>query len=114
VGVGRNVSRKRAMEMLLTGEMLDAPTALAWGLVNRVVPAEQLDAAVGALAATIAAKSPVAIAMGKQAFYDQIERNLPDAYALAGESMACNMLDPDAAEGIDAFLGKRAPRWRKR
>ncbi len=114
VGVGRNVSRKRAMEMLLTGEMLDAPTALAWGLVNRVVPAEQLDAAVGALAATIAAKSPVAIAMGKQAFYDQIERNLSDAYALAGESMACNMLDPDAAEGIDAFLGKRAPRWRKR
>jgi enoyl-CoA hydratase/carnithine racemase len=112
VGVGRNVSRKRALELLLTGEMIDAPTALAWGLVNRVVPAAQLDAAVGALAATIAAKSPAAMAMGKQAFYAQIDRTLPDAYALAGESMACNMLDPDAAEGIDAFLGKRAPRWR--
>ena len=112
VGVGRNVSRKRALEMLLTGEMIDAPTALDWGLLNRVVPAAQLDAAVGALAATIAAKSPAAVAMGKQAFYAQIEKSLPDAYALAGESMACNMLDPDAAEGIDAFFGKRAPQWR--
>ncbi|MEP7329570.1 MAG: enoyl-CoA hydratase [Betaproteobacteria bacterium] len=111
VGVGRNVSRKRALEMLLTGEMIDAPTALAWGLVNRVVPAAQLDAAVLALATTIAAKSPAAVAMGKQAFYAQIERDLPGAYALAGESMACNMLDPDAVEGIDAFLGKRAPQW---
>lgn len=112
VGIGRNVSRKRALEMLLTGEMIDAPTALAWGLVNRVVPVAQLDAAVGALAATIAAKSPASVAMGKQAFYAQIEQSLPDAYALAGETMACNMLDPDAAEGIDAFLGKRAPQWR--
>lgn len=112
VGVGRNVSRKRALEMLLTGDMIDAPTALDWGLLNRVVPAAQLDAAVGALAATIAAKSPAAVAMGKQAFYAQIEQSLPDAYALAGESMACNMLDPDAAEGIDAFFGKRAPQWR--
>jgi enoyl-CoA hydratase/carnithine racemase len=80
--------------------------------VNRVVPAAQLDAAIGALAATIAAKSPAALAMGKRAFYGQIDMSLPDAYALAGESMACNMLDPDAAEGIDAFLGKRAPQWR--
>ncbi len=112
VGVGRNVPRKRAMEMLLTGEMIDAPTAMDWGLINRVVPAAQLDTAIGSLAAMIAAKSPAAVAMGKQAFYAQIERTLPDAYALAGESMACNMLDPDAKEGIDAFLGKRAPQWR--
>ena len=112
VGVGRNVSRKRAMEMLLTGEMIDANTALAWGLVNRVVPMAQLDSAVHALAANIAAKSPAAVAMGKQAFYAQIERDLPDAYSLAGESMACNMMDADATEGIDAFLGKRTPKWR--
>lgn len=112
VGVARNVSRKRAMEMLLTGTMIDAPTALAWGLVNRVVPPAKLNEAVLALATTIAAKSPAAVAMGKQAFYAQIGQDLPDAYALAGESMACNMLDADAAEGIDAFLGKRAPQWR--
>lgn len=112
VGVGRNVSRKRAMELLLTGELIDANTALAWGLVNRVVPVAQLDGAVHALAATIAAKSPAAVAMGKRAFYAQIEQDLVGAYALAGESMACNMLDADAAEGIDAFLGKRAPQWR--
>ena len=112
VGVARNVSRKRAMEMLLTGDLIDAKTALDWGLVNRVVPAAGLDDAVGALAAAIARKSAAAIALGKRAFYAQVEQGLSGAYAMAGETMACNMLDPDAVEGIDAFLGKRPPRWR--
>ncbi len=111
VGVARNVPRKRAMEMLLTGELIDAATAADWGLVNRVVPGAELDAAVHALAQTIARKSRVAVALGKRAFYAQLEQGLAGAYAMAGETMACNMLEPDAAEGIDAFLGKRAPRW---
>ena len=112
VGVARNVARKRAMELLLTGDLIDARTALDWGLVNRVVPGAELDGAVQALAATIARKSPAAVALGKRAFYAQVERGLAGAYDLAGETMTCNMLDPDAAEGIDAFLGKRPPVWR--
>jgi enoyl-CoA hydratase/carnithine racemase len=112
VGVARNVPRKRAMELLLTGDLIDAPTALEWGLVNRVVPASELDAAVDALAQKIAGKSRAAVALGKRAFYEQVEQGLAGAYAIAGETMACNMLDPDAAEGIDAFLGKRPPQWR--
>lgn len=112
VGVARNVSRKRAMELLLTGELIDAATARDWGLVNRVVPGAEIDAAVHSLAQTIARKSAAAIALGKRGFYAQVEQGLAGAYALAGETMACNMLDPDAAEGIDAFLAKRAPQWR--
>jgi len=112
VGVARNVPRKRAMELLLTGELIDAHTASAWGLVNRVVPAGELDAAVDALAQTIARKSGAAVAMGKRAFYAQVEQGMAAAYEIAGRTMACNMLDPDAAEGIDAFLGKRPPVWR--
>lgn len=112
VGVARNVSRKRALELMLTGELIDARTALEWGLVNRVVPGAELDAAVAALAGTIAAKSRAAVALGKRTFYMQIDQRLPDAYDTAAEAMACNMLDPDAAEGVDAFLGKRAPQWR--
>jgi enoyl-CoA hydratase/carnithine racemase len=112
VGVARNVPRKRAMELLLTGELIDAQTASAWGLVNRVVPAVELDAAVDALAQTIARKSGAAVAMGKRAFYAQVEQCMASAYEIAGTTMACNMLDPDAAEGIDAFLGKRPPVWR--
>ncbi len=112
VGVARNVSRKRAMELLVTGELIDARTALDWGLVNRVAPAADLDAAIDAIVQKIARKSPTAIALGKRAFYRQVEQGMADAYALAGETMACNMLDPDAAEGIDAFLAKRAPQWR--
>ncbi|MFO1412601.1 MAG: enoyl-CoA hydratase [Burkholderiales bacterium] len=112
VGVARNVSRKRAMELLLTGELIDAATARDWGLVNRVVPGAELDAAVAALAQVIAKKSPAAVALGKRAFYEQVESSLAGAYAIAGQTMTCNMLDPDAAEGIDAFLGKRAPQWR--
>jgi enoyl-CoA hydratase/carnithine racemase len=113
VGVGRNVSRKRVMEMLLTGELIDAPTALAWGLVNRVVPPVELDAAVAGFADVIRARSRRVVALGKRAFYDQIERGLAAAYDVTGEAMACNLLEPDAAEGIDAFVAKRPPRWRE-
>jgi enoyl-CoA hydratase/carnithine racemase len=111
VGVARNVPRKRVMEMLLTGELIDAPTALAWGLVNRVVPAAELDAAVARYADGIRAKSRTVVALGKRAFYRQVEHGLADAYATCGEVMAGNLLLPDAAEGIDAFLGKRPPNW---
>ncbi|HEX8741329.1 MAG TPA: enoyl-CoA hydratase [Casimicrobiaceae bacterium] len=111
VGVGRNVSRKRTMEMLLTGEPIDAATALAWGLVNRVVPPSGLDAAVTHFTDVIAARSASVIALGKAAFYRQIDTTLAGAYALTNDVMACNLDDPDSDEGIDAFLGKRAPRF---
>jgi len=114
VALSRAVGRKAAMEMLMTGDFIDADTALARGLVNRVAPPEALDAAVGALAASIAAKSPVAVRTGKAMFARQLEMGLADAYAFAGETMACNMMAEDAAEGIDAFIGKRAPVWRGR
>ena len=111
VGVGRNVARKRVMEMLLTGDTIDAATALDWGLVNRVVPATELDAAVQAFTGRIAARSATVIALGKRAFYEQIDRTLGGAYTSASEAMTCNLADPDAAEGIDAFLEKRPPQW---
>jgi enoyl-CoA hydratase/carnithine racemase len=111
VGVGRNIARKRVMEMLLTGEMIDAPTALAWGLVNRVVPESGLDVAIQEFTDGIKARSPAVVALGKRTFYQQIDHGMTDAYKTAGEAMACNLLEPDAAEGIDAFLGKRAPQW---
>jgi enoyl-CoA hydratase/carnithine racemase len=111
VGVARNVGRKRAMEMLLTGRLFDAGTALAWGLVNRVVPAAELDAAVRAYTDVILARSAATIRMGKAAFYAQIDRPLGEAYDLASETMACNLLTEDAKEGIDAFLGKRPAVW---
>ncbi|MGE5169137.1 MAG: enoyl-CoA hydratase [Rudaea sp.] len=111
VGVGRNIGRKRVMEMLVTGDMIDARTALDWGLVNRVVPAAELDGAVRHFVDRILAKSPAVIALGKRAFYAQMDRNLTDAYALTSETMTCNLAEPDAAEGIDAFVEKRAPRW---
>jgi enoyl-CoA hydratase/carnithine racemase len=112
VAVARNVARKRVMEMLLTGEALDAATALDWGLLNRVVPAGELDAEIGLLAQGIAAKSAAIVALGKRAFYQQVGLDLAGAYARAGEAMACNLLEPDAAEGIDAFLARRPPVWR--
>lgn len=111
VGVGRNVARKRVMEMLLTGEPIDAATALAWGLVNRVVPVAELDAAITRFTDLVAARSASVIALGKRAFYRQIDATLADAYALTNETMTCNLGDPDSDEGIDAFLGKRPPRW---
>jgi enoyl-CoA hydratase/carnithine racemase len=111
VGVVRNVSRKRAMEMLLTGDAIDARTALEWGLVNRVVPIAELNEAVNVLTDRIKGRSPAIIALGKRAFYAQVDRSLDDAYAVASRSMASNLLEPDAAEGIDAFLEKRAANW---
>jgi enoyl-CoA hydratase/carnithine racemase len=114
VGVARNIARKRVMEMLLTGEMIDAATALDWGLVNRVVPEVGLDAAVKAFTDIIATRSPAVVALGKRTFYQQVDRGLAGAYETAGEAMACNLLEPDAAEGIDAFLAKRPPAWHPR
>ncbi len=113
VGVARAVGRKRAMELLLTGEPVDARTALEWGLVNRVVPEAELDREVERLCAKMSSKSGLVNALGKAAFYRQIEQTIDAAYATTGETMACNMLMDDAAEGIDAFLQKRAPRWRE-
>ncbi len=111
VGVVRNVGRKRAMEMLLTGELLDAPTALAWGLVNRVVPPASLDAEIARFTRVILARSGAVIATGKRAFYRQVDEPIGTAYAVTSDGMACSVLEPDAAEGIDAFLGKRPARW---
>jgi enoyl-CoA hydratase/carnithine racemase len=111
VALSRAVGRKAAMEMLLTGELIDARRAHALGLVNRVVPEADLDAAVAALAGQIVAKSPLTLAIGKEAFYRQAEMGLDEAYAYASEVMTRNMLARDAAEGIDAFLGKRQPEW---
>ena len=111
VALSRAVGRKQAMEMLLTGELVDAARAREIGLINRVVPEAQLDEAVTALARQIAAKSPLTLAIGKEAFYRQAEMALDDAYAYASEIMTRNMLARDAEEGIDAFLGKRPPVW---
>ncbi len=112
VALSRNLPRKRAMEMLLTGEFVDAATAERWGLLNRVVPADRLDAAVGELAASVAAKSPAAVALGKRLFYKQLEAGIEAAYELASETMACNMRTRDAQDGIDAFLAKQPmPEW---
>jgi len=111
VALSRAVGRKAAMEMLLTGELIDAPRAYALGLINRVVPDVDLDAAVAALAGQIVAKSPLTLAIGKEAFYRQAEMGLDEAYTYASEVMTRNMLARDAAEGIDAFLGKRQPVW---
>ena len=114
VGVARNVGRKRAMEMLLTGEPINAQTALAWGLVNRVVPIDRLDAEVQRFVEIVLARSPAAVRLGKEAFYRQIDRSLEAAYDVASETMACNLLLEDAAEGMDAFLEKRRANWRGR
>jgi enoyl-CoA hydratase/carnithine racemase len=113
VALGRAVGRKHAMEMLLTGEAIDASRAYAIGLVNRVVPPDALDAEVGRLAALIASKSAAAIASGKRVFYRQLELSLADAYSLAGHAIACDVVSEDGQEGVDAFLGKRAPRWKE-
>jgi len=115
VALTRAIGRKPAMEMLLTGDLIDAPTALAHGLVNKVVPDDQLDTAVAELAAKIVAKSPYALAVGKEAFYRQAELGLAEAYAYASQVMTTNMLARDAEAGIDAFIAKRPmPDWQGR
>jgi enoyl-CoA hydratase/carnithine racemase len=112
VAVSRAVGRKATMEMLLTGDMVDADKAMRIGLINRVASPERLDAAVAELADAIASKSPLVLKIGKEAFYRQAELPLDEAYAYASEVMTTNMLAADAAEGIDAFLEKRDPTWR--
>ena len=109
----RNMQPKQAMEMLLTGGFIDAEEARARGLVNRVVPAEQLDAAVDALVNAILAKPREAIAAGKELFYRQSELGIEAAYQLAGQTMACNMMLDVAQEGVQAFIDKREPTWRR-
>jgi enoyl-CoA hydratase/carnithine racemase len=111
VALTRNVGRKAAMEMLLTGDLIDAARAREIGLVNRVVPEAALDDAVLELAGQIAAKSPLTLAIGKEAFYRQADLDLDAAYAYASEVMTRNMLTADAREGIDAFITRRAARW---
>ncbi len=111
VELSRVVGRKRAMEMLLTGEPIDAATAADWGLINRVVPAAELDEAVDALARRLAQFSARTIAVGKQAFYEQLDHGLANAYELTRDVMARNAASPPAREGISAFLGKRDPVW---
>ena len=112
VPISRAVGRKRALEMLLTGQLIDARTALDWGLVNRVVPVDTLREAVDDLATSIANASALTIAIGKQAFYAQIDVDERQAYDVTVPVMTMNAMTDDAAEGINAFLEKRAPVWR--
>ncbi len=112
VPVSRAVGRKRAMQLLLTGEPIDALTALDWGLVNRVVPAEELESAVGELVGAISRSSSYTVGTGKRAFYAQVDRAEHDAYEHCKIVMADNALAQDAQEGMSAFLQKRAPTWR--
>jgi len=112
VPVSRAVGRKRALQMLLTGEPIDAETARDWGLVNQVVPAEELDEAVDELVAKVARSSPLTVGIGKEAFYAQIELDEHRAYDLTKTVMAMNALAADAQEGICAFLEKRSPEWK--
>ncbi len=114
VALARNVTRKQSFEMLMTGEFVPAEEAATRGLINQAVAPEKLDEAVQALAAKIIAKSPVAVRIGKEMFYRQIEMGLAAAYDYAGEVMACNMMAEDVAEGIDAFAAKRPPSWKGR
>ena len=112
VAVSRNIGRKRALEMLLTGNPIDAATAAEWGLVNRVVPPERLDEEVLSLARQVASSSPLIVKIGKQAFYEQIDTDQSTAYRLMSETMAENAMTCDAQEGMTAFLEKRQPVWR--
>lgn len=114
VALSRAVGRKRALEMLLTGDFIDAATAAEWGLVNRVVPAERLHEEVRALATRIAQASAYTVRIGKQAFYQQIDLDQHAAYQYTRDVMVANTLAEDAQEGISAFLEKRPPRWRGR
>jgi enoyl-CoA hydratase/carnithine racemase len=111
VAVARNISRKHALEMLLTGRFIDAKTAEEWGLINRAVPIAQLDAEVKALVDELAQLSPYALRIGKEGFYQQIEASQADAYKQMAETISCNAVAPDGKEGIAAFVEKRKPVW---
>jgi enoyl-CoA hydratase/carnithine racemase len=109
VAVGRNLSRKHAMEMLLTGEPIGATKALEWGLVNKVVPLQELDSAVDELAKNLAAKPPATVAAGKRAFYQQMDLGLAKAYELASGVIASSFAHEEGKAGMDAFIEKRPP-----
>jgi enoyl-CoA hydratase/carnithine racemase len=111
VALTRNVSRKAAFEMLMTGEFISAATAMERGLINRSVAADRLDQEIQELAASIAAKPPMAVSTGKALFYRQLELGIAPAYQLAGQTMACNMMDDIAQEGVAAFIEKRTANW---
>ena len=111
VALSRNLGRKAAFEMLVTGAFIDADEAKAKGLVNRVVAPDAVEAEVEALVAGIVGKPPVALALGKALFYRQLEKGIAEAYADAAQTMACNMMDPSALEGVQAFIDKRKPAW---
>jgi len=114
VALSRNVGRKQTMQMLITGDRVEAEQAERWGLVNTVVDDDQLDAAIGEIAAKITSKSSLTLAIGKEAFYRQIDMDIESAYAFASETMTRNMMARDAEEGIDAFIEKRKPKWEDR
>ena len=111
VALSRNLGRKRAAEMLFTGDFVSAANALEWGLVNRVVRAERLMEAAHELAASLTSKPREILALGKALFYRQLEKNLEGAYADASHTIACNMAGDNAREGVEAFFAKRPPRW---
>jgi enoyl-CoA hydratase/carnithine racemase len=111
VALSRAIGRKRALQMLLTGQVISAATAADWGLINEVVPAEDLERAALDLARSVAQASSLTVALGKQAFYSQIDLDQPKAYAYAKEVMSMNAMAADAQEGMCAFLEKRAPTW---
>jgi enoyl-CoA hydratase/carnithine racemase len=113
VALSRNILRKAAFEMLVTGEFISAEEAKVRGLINRVVTSEQLDAEVEKLVAAIIAKPRIAVAMGKEFFYRQIELGIASAYEAAAQTMSCNMMDEAALEGVQAFIDKRPPRWKQ-
>ena len=114
VAVSRAISRKHSMEMLLNGELFSANDAYRFGLINKFVPGEELDGTVDELAKSIASRSTLTTSMGKDAFYRQLDMDIEDAYALASDVMARNMMEHDAQEGIDAFFQKRNPEWKGR
>jgi enoyl-CoA hydratase/carnithine racemase len=111
VAVARNITRKHAMEMLLTGRFIDAATAEHWGLINRAVPTDQLNKEVMQLVNELAQLSPYAMRIGKRGFYEQIEATQADAYRVMAETISCNAVAPDGQEGIAAFVEKRKPVW---
>ena len=113
VPVSRNISQKRAFEMLMTGAFIDAPTALAWGLLNRVAPASALDVVLAELVQELAAKPRAVVAAGKRFFYRQLEESVEAAYREAEGLMVRNMLSPEGQEGVGAFVEKRKPNWRE-